>query len=457
VADLENGLSEDQRHAVELVTVCPGPFFLTGPGGAGKSFLIRYLRRRMEGVRVTALTGMAAQLIGGTTLHSFVGIHPFRGLLPLPTEQIRERFKGVQLLVIDEISMANAELIDMLQHRMRQAEYRGKLLMTGDFLQLPPVEGAPIFDTEWWDQEVTTLVLSTQHRQHDREFIEILNEIRMGELTPRVQAFLASRRVDRLPEDCVRLLARNADVEAENHRRLSYLGTKIETSYARLTYNYTFRKRAESREAFEERMAAKVDWKRVRMPRALHLAVGARVVLLTNNMPAWVNGSAGTVERIEEDHVWVRLDRGRELAQVAEHDEVVYDGDMQPLFSVKQFPIVLGWALTVHRAQGATIDRVGVDLEGHFAEGQTYVALSRVRTSDGLFLTGALTELLVNPLARALELAITRAGSYRQHLRDRYDPSLVPCPNAGITSPVPRPGVGVRPAVRGPLRKVKNI
>lgn len=416
-AVVENGLSEDQKHAIELITMCPGPFFLTGAAGAGKSYVVRYLRRRLSGVKVTAMTGMAAQLIGGTTLHSFIRLHPHRGLLP--SEGLEERFANLELLIIDEISMANEETLDLMYRRFRQVGYVGKVLMVGDFLQLPPVDGTPVFDTNWWEQEVTTLVLSEQHRQHDREFIATLNDVRMGDLTPRVRDVLDARRVDRLPEDCVHLMARNADVDSENHRRLSYLGRPICTSHATIRYNEARRLRMESTREFELRMAAKVDWKRVRMPRALHLAEGARVIFLTNNFPTWVNGSTGTVECIEEECVRVRLDDGN-LAFVREHDEPVLDGDLKPIFTVRQFPLMLGWALTIHRAQGATIDRVGVDLEGHFAEGQTYVALSRVRTSDGLFVTGHVTELLVNPLARALELTMMKAGTYRKNLRSRY-------------------------------------
>jgi ATP-dependent exoDNAse (exonuclease V) alpha subunit len=141
---------------------------------------------------------------------------------------------------------------------------------------------------------------------------------------------------------------------------------------------------------------------RARFASVLSLKDDARVMLLTNDsLDRWVNGSTGIVSSIEVGAVWVRLDSGEEV-EVTKTDEEILDGDGNVICTIRQYPIQLAWATTIHKSQGSTIDRVGIDLNGHFETGQTYVAMSRCRTADGLFLVGTLRGLLVDEYALSI-------------------------------------------------------
>jgi len=393
----EQRLSADQQLAADTVMTRPGPFFLTGAAGTGKSYVINHLRRTVRGVAVCAMTGMAAQLIRGRTLHSYASIHPRHGVVP--SHKAVERVQATNLLIIDEISMADVNLFMQLHSRFDACEWVPKVLMVGDLMQLPPVEGDQLINSPWWP-EVTTLVLTEPHRQHEQHFIDVLNEIRVGHVTSNVLSFLAERYVDRLPEDCTQLYAHRRSVDDENTRRLDALPGQP-TRFDWQVYG-AGHSRFRTRQEEKDFLARFVQPDRVRFPVELFVKEHARVVLLTN-ADEWRNGSTGVVTQIGEDFLRVRLDwNGREVS-VGRTNEEVYHDDDKPVAYVRQLPVRLGWALTVHKAQGMTIDRLGVDLNGHFAPGQTYVALSRAATSSGLFVTGKLQRLQVNQFARAIE------------------------------------------------------
>jgi hypothetical protein len=373
-------LSADQQRAVDAIGGKPGPFFLTGPAGSGKSFVINYLRATVPGCVVTATTGAAAQLIGGRTLHSFASIHPRYGAVRSRAANTRAR--ACDLLVIDEVSMANDQLMCLLDDRFDQAGHWPKLLLVGDFLQLPPVDGTPLFRSPLWPS-YEVLTLTTQHRQVDGDFVSVLGDLRSGLLTERAKAFIGMRRVDDLPDDCTHLMAHKSSAERRNLLRLKQLPGVP----GRSQWQVQWMVKEKSRDVRHLREA--------RLLPELRLKAGARVVMLTNT-DDWVNGSTGHVEYILPGSVGVRLDAGPSV-RVGKVDEDVLDADGKTVCRVTQYPIMLAWSLTIHKSQGMTIDRVGVDLGGHFAPGQTYVALSRCRTADGLFLVGKLDGLVVDP------------------------------------------------------------
>ncbi len=379
-------LSEDQIRAVQTIRTERGPFFLTGPAGSGKSYVIEYLKTAVPRSRVTAMTGMAAQLIGGTTLHAFAGIHPIHGVVG---NKANDRVRACDLLIIDEISMCNLELLHQLYIRFRRAAHVPKLVTVGDFMQLPPVEGQQLFETRPWTC-FKKLELQKQHRQQQPLFVDILSDIRLGRLTPRAQELLRMRWVPVLPDDCTRLFALRAGAEEVNEQKLEELPGPAFASDWSIQYD----------EKFRNEEPPQIDERRIRFPKTLRIKPGARVVMLTNDPgQKWVNGSTGTVLSIEPgNHVQVRLDRGHTITAFKAEEPVVAPGGAV-VARVIQYPMALAWALTIHKAQGMTLDRVGVDLQGHFAPGQTYVALSRCRSMEGLFLTGELYRLLVNHAA----------------------------------------------------------
>lgn len=380
-------LSADQQEAVRAVISGKGPFFLTGPAGSGKSFIIDHLRATVPYCEVTATTGSAAQIVKGRTLHSYASIHPTWGVVA--SKRANNRVRSTQLLIVDESSMADPKLLDQIFERFEQASHFPKLLMVGDFMQLPPVNGTSLFDSHVWSQ-FTVLKLSQQHRQSDSHFIAVLNDIRKGDLTDRAKKFIESRNTAVLPDDCTHLTAMRYMAQQRNELRLKSLpGAAGESKWAVKLVE-------------DEEGADKIDFTKCRFVETLLLKEQARVVLLTNESEGrWVNGSTGVVDRIRSGCVSVKLDSGSVVDVVKETEELVDDnGDV--VATVSQYPIMLAWSLTIHKAQGMTMDRVGVDLHGHFAPGQTYVALSRCRTAEGLFLKGHIDKLITDE--KALEI-----------------------------------------------------
>lgn len=389
-------LSPDQEAAVNAVLSGTGFFFLTGPAGSGKSLVVDYLRSRHSQCLVSAMTGAAAEIIAGQTAHRILGIHPHHGVLD--SADVNDRVRNCDLLIVDEISMASAQFFGQILARFDAVGSNPKVLMVGDFCQLPPVSGDKIFVAEEWSQ-VKIIRLKTQHRQQgDSPFAAILNEIRHGAISGDNKAVLESRIVTALPEGCVHLHSHKVAVEFKNSERLRRIQMPLcsfEREVVKLS-NY-----ADTRYL-----------KDCRLPETLHVKVGARIVMLTN-AEEWLNGTSGVIEDISRDVIEVRIDRTGKNVLVERAVIEILDVDKKPIFEVRQFPMILAWALTIHKSQGMTVDNVGVDLSGHFAPGQTYVALSRCRTLDGLFLTGRLNYVKADPDVLLYE----RAGKVRKTIR----------------------------------------
>jgi hypothetical protein len=388
-------LSQDQAHAATTILSELGPFFLTGQAGSGKSFVINYLRRNVQNCCVCAMTGVAAQLINGRTAHSFAGIYPNKPVMRWH-KKANSRIANCDMLIIDEISMASVHFLEQLYERFDYAGNTPKLVLVGDLMQLPPVSKPnentkKIFQWEAWPR-LTVLKLVQQHRQIDSEFVSALNSIRVGNLTPEIQGFFEPRMGESLPKDCTHLFARRADAENENAMRLVELpGTPIV-----FKWKIAEAKKFKNQEA---RQRAFYLLENARFPQELTIKQGARVMLL-NNTDRWVNGSTGEISSVTRDLVTVCLDKGG-IVDVGRAEEEIVNDDKETVFKVLQFPIQLAWASTIHKSQGCTLDRVGIDLNGHFETGQTYVALSRCRFFDGLFLIGSFSNVRVDKEALA--------------------------------------------------------
>jgi hypothetical protein len=396
-------LTDEQRAVFALVERGESVFF-TGSAGTGKSLLINvliaHLRKRWgeEAVAVTASTGAAAVNIGGTTLHAFAGI----GLGNKPVgmlaeaakrnDQVRRRWQHCRFLVVDEISMIPADLLDKIEYVARYVRsQRGRpnmepfggvcLVLAGDFLQLPPVpeRGQPptetkyAFQSEAWKLAVRhKVVLRQVHRQRDERFVALLNDLRRGVYTDAARALLASRLNVPLARP-VRLYSRRVDVAAENAAELARLPGELVRFKARDTCKF---------EQYREQLD-----KFCNAPALLELKLGAQVLLLKNLSVAdgLVNGSQGVVTSLSADKrrlPTVTFANGVE--RLIEPSEWTIEVGGVECAKRNQIPLMLAWAISIHKSQGLTLDEATCELGSCFTTGQAYVALSRVRSLDGL-------------------------------------------------------------------------
>lgn len=370
---------------------------LTGPAGSGKTFVLNQFVRiaKSEGkhVSVTATTGLAATHLGGTTIHSWAGIgvsdHLAQGFAEHVAKGRREIIEKTDVLIIDEISMLHDFRLDMVDEACRLVRKKDKpfggiqVVMSGDFFQLPPINrgdsraGGFVVNSEVWQElDPTICYLGEQHRQDDEVLLDILNALRAGDVR-RHHAERLLERVDAVPpEDTVltELHTVNIDVDTINEKKLKALEGD-ELFYTQTTTgsdNYV--------ENLQRSVLA---------PATLRLKVGALVMSVKNSLDRkYVNGSLGVVTDFEPatEYPIVEFNNGRVVTMQPDTWEL-RDGDKKRA-SITQIPLRLAWAITVHKSQGMTLDAARIDLRKAFVEGMGYVALSRVKNLDNLYLMG---------------------------------------------------------------------
>ncbi|MEM8971560.1 MAG: AAA family ATPase [Pseudomonadota bacterium] len=408
--------------AVQYLLDSDGHLFVTGRAGTGKSTLLRVLREVMgDSCVVVAPTGLAAINVGGQTIHSFFGFPP-RLINP---EDIRRSRNGrvmrqLDFLVIDEVSMVRSDLMWAIDQSLRVNRGRAKepfggvrLVLFGDLQQLPPVvrgeEAAILEDTHGGPYFFNISALSegtgTQYlelqqvfRQTDELLIDVLNAIRSGEVEESELETLNEQvspiRTLSEGQDFVILTPTNA---AANRINKAYLDALPAQEYV-----------------FEAGIIGEFNDKAHPTDATLTLKQGAKVILLRNDPDRrWVNGTVAKIARLSEDQVWIDVaGKEYELEAVSwENRRYAFDQSEEKIVesvagTFKQFPLRLAWALTIHKSQGLTLEKVYVDLgRGTFAHGQTYVALSRCRSLDGLALARPLrqSDILFDPQASAYE------------------------------------------------------
>ncbi len=414
--------------------------FLTGKAGTGKTTFLRRLRAdSSKRLVVTAPTGVAAINAGGVTLHSFFQL-PFGPFIP-GSETSRSQFrfsrekidtiKSLDLLVIDEISMVRADLLDgvdnvLRRYRRSDLPFAGvQLLMIGDLFQLPPVVkkgdwqllhqyyGSPYFFSSkaLTDTELVTIELQHIYRQADGRFIKLLNHVRENRLDPSTLAALNQRYIPGfIPGDddgYITLCTHNSNAETINGARLTALPGKSHR--------------------FEADIEGEFPESAYPTAASLELKRGAQVMFIRNDPSSeksYFNGKIGAITHISRKNIRIQCPGEEEEIEVepATWENIEYSLNQKTMEirenkigAFNQYPLKSAWAITIHKSQGLTFDRAIIDAQAAFAHGQVYVALSRCRTLEGMVLS--------TPLAPT---AVQTDGALQRFSRESRDnrPSL---------------------------------
>ena len=407
-------MNPEQRRAIRLFAEGKS-FFLTGPAGSGKSFCIETFQTAAiqagKTVAITAMTGAAALIIGGKTLHSYLGL----GLAEEPVSElirrirfnkvVSARWRNLDALIVDEVSMMSPTLFEKVEEiaraTRRSASPMGGIqtIFSGDFLQLPPVvrggDTAFCFESGKWPVVFPDVVeLKDIIRQADPVFQQCLNEVRLGSCPKSVEDILRSRMGKSRAVDGIeptRLFTRNVDTEKINAEHLERLQLPLEVYAAIDVVSFTDDSEQHDRKtkAARDRVVAKLKGfldKAAPCAGSLKLCAGAQVMLLANKDfdAGLVNGSRGVVDRFEGGLPVVRFLNG--VTAMIEFQTWTSEEEGVKV-TRKQLPLKLAYAITIHKSQGLSLDLVEVDIgTSLFEAGQGYVALSRVRSLEGLFI-----------------------------------------------------------------------
>lgn len=402
-------LNEEQVQALNLVENTNFSFFLTGRAGTGKTTFLHYIQEHVDKqFVVVAPTGVAAILAGGVTIHSFFGM-PFDPITPMTEFQINQDkqylLRRVDTIIIDEVSMVRCDLIDGIDRILRKAMHNSQpfggkqIIFSGDLYQLEPVidrhdEGLMQFFREKYNTEkayfyeanvfsrlkLPRIEFKKVYRQTDSRYLSMLDHIRSGHYSPSELMILNSNGLHNMQDsskDTLTLCARNDSADGINTSHLSEIEKQEKTYMGVVVGDFSNR--------------------RFPVQQELILKEGARVMFCRNDRNhRWVNGTVGTVEQLTDTSICVRLDNG-DLCDVEpvtwENVTYTYNKetkslDKEVIGSYTQYPLKLAWAITIHKSQGMSFDKMNIDFsKGTFLPGQLYVALSRVSTLAGLGLS----------------------------------------------------------------------
>ncbi|RYL22804.1 AAA family ATPase [Acinetobacter piscicola] len=376
--------------------------FLTGSAGAGKTYTlnqyINYLKARKVPVAITASTGIAATHMNGMTIHTWAGIGIKDVLSDEDLKRMKERkylkehLENAQVLIIDEISMLHAKQLNLVNQVLKYFKESDEafggiqVIAAGDFFQLPPVgkndeknrDKFCFMSNAWVEAKFRVCYLTEQHRQDDSALNDVLNAIRAQNIQPQHLQALHNTRNQNIGDTYTRLYTHNMDVDNINYKHLNEISGK----------EHQFVAVADGNEKLIETLKSSV-----RAPDELTLKKHAKVMFVKNNFDmGYINGSLGEVVGFEEDDELgllpkVKLTDGTTLLVEPETWSVDNDAG-KTIASLQQVPLRLAWAITIHKSQGMTLEAAEINLSHTFEKGQGYVALSRLKSIEGLRLLG---------------------------------------------------------------------
>lgn len=446
--------------------------FLTGKAGTGKTtFLREVVRYTKKKCIVLAPTGIAAVNAGAMTIHSFFqfGLGPFVQGVIEPKSDFRinksklELIRHLQLLIIDEVSMVRADLMDHIDVELRRIRRNSKpfggvqLLMIGDLQQLPPIAHGgedellrQYYKTLYFfssaalkSMKYSCIELKNVYRQTDRHFIDILNHARDCTLTSQDISDLNARYIPGFspkPEDgYIRLMTHNRQVDYVNETEMEKLDSKPYTFVAAVTGT------------FPEESYPTAD--------SLTLKKGAQVMFIKNDPERrFINGTLGEVKSIDKNSIAVRLAESGTIIDVEpvewqniryQFDEESKEISSKQIGRFKQYPLKAAWAITVHKSQGLTFDKAIIDVHAAFSPGQAYVALSRCRTLDGLVLSSPVSasvfmrdnavDAYMNYISRPVEeLAFSSCYEYFEYEKKLEQEEVAPVKKVKVNKEKPK-------------------
>jgi len=392
-----------QKEALDLLMMGRN-IYLTGQAGSGKTYLLNiyidFLKKNKVGVAITASTGIAATHLNGSTIHSWSAIGIKNNLTDHDLSKIaanintRARIQAAKVLIIDEISMLHSYRLEMVNQVCRKIRQNTKpfgglqVILCGDFFQLPPINEGGFPDSSfafksgaWEELDLTICYLDEQYRQLDSEFLKVLNEIRSREVSEYTFQKLSGRLNKNIQSKIkpTRLYTHNVDVDAINNFEIAKIDKPEHI------YEMTSKGKKDLVAVLKKGCLA---------PETLIIKEGAVVMFIKNNQGrGYVNGTLGKVIGFDADDSYpiVETYSGREI--VASPTSWKFEENDSILAEINQVPLRLAWAITVHKSQGMSLEAAEIDLSKSFAYGMGYVALSRVRSLDGIRLLG------INPTA----------------------------------------------------------
>jgi len=400
-----NLLSEEKRIALKLVEK-GNNILITGGAGTGKSFLLNYIRKNFKekNIAITASTGIAAVNISGSTIHSWLGIGLANGSLEQIIQNIRHskfaklrrKIRATNIIAIDEISMISAATFDIISEVLKAIREDNRpfgglqMILFGDFLQLPPVsndKNGPLaelcFKSDAWIKgDIKIVDLKEIFRQNERRFIDLLNNLRFGRIDEKDATLLESR---------MKVEDKNISLRPTILTSHNYKADEINVSQLK---NIVGEEKSFCAEYSGDPQKIEFLKKNCIANDILRLRIGAQVMMIKNTLQkdGIINGSLGIVRGFSKKKSYPIVEfMNNSIHTIAYEEWAVekFDDDKKEFVkeaSIAQIPLILSWAITIHKSQGLTLDKISCDLSEIFSYGQAYVALSRARNINGIFI-----------------------------------------------------------------------